>query len=134
MDMQKYFAQQWFVYTASLSSLAAATSQSDQINMESDSDFLINKITYSVFDAADGAIVTNPNLTVQLTDSASGRNLFDEAIPIANFAGSGELPGIPPVAYLLRAKSTFTVTFSNRDNTTLYNIALSFLGTKLFLK
>lgn len=128
-----YTAKEFFVYTASLASLAAGASQADQVNIEADSDFMINKMMYAVYDAADGSSVTNPNMTVQITDSASGRTIFDEAQPLASIAGTGELPFVPPVAKLLRAKSTLTVTFANRDNATMYNIALSMAGTKLYL-
>lgn len=134
MDESRYIAKEFFVYTASLSSLASNASNADQVQLEADSDFLINKLTFAVYDAADGALVAAPNLTVQITDSASGRTLFDEAQPIVSIAGTGELPFVPPVAKLIRAKSTMTVTFANRSSATLYNIALTFAGTKLYLR
>jgi len=131
--MADYIAKEFFVYTASLASLAAGVSNADQINIEADSDFMINKTTFTVFDT-NGDIVANPNLTVQLTDSASGRNLFDEPQAITSVAGTAQLPFVPPVAKLLRAKSTFTVTFSNRSAATMYLIAMSFAGTKMYLR
>lgn len=134
MNENDYIAKEFYVYTASLTSLAAGSSNADQVQIEADSDFLINKMMFTVFDAANGALVASPNLTVQLTDSGSGRNLFDEPQAITAIAGIGQLPFIPPVAKLLRAKSTFTVTFANRSAATLYNIALSMAGTKLYLR
>jgi len=132
--MADYVAKEFFVYTAALSSLAAGTSQAVQVNVEADSDFMINKIMqYCTDTSATGTVLANPNLTVQITDSASGRTIFDSAQPISSIAGSGELPFVPPVAKLLRAKSTLTVTFANRTAATIYNIALSFAGTKLYL-
>jgi len=134
VDVNKYLGQEFFVYSVNTASLAAGASVAAQINIEADSDFLINKITSAIFDAADGALVANPNLTVQLTDSASGRTLFDQAQPVKSISGTGELPFVPPVAKLLRAKSTFTVTWSNRGTTTLYNISMTFPGTKMYLR
>lgn len=134
MDTSKYIAQEFFGYTASLASLANAASSTDQVNIEADSDFLINKLMFAVYDAATGDLIAAPNLTVQITDSASARNLFDEAQPITSIAGTGELPFVPPVAKLLRAKSTLTVTFANRSAATMYNISLSLAGTKLYLR
>jgi len=131
--MADYVAKEFFIYTASLASLAAGVSQADQVNIEADSDFMINKMMFFVTDAATGVQVAAPNMTVQITDSASARNIFDEAQPLSSIAGTGELPFVPPVAKLLRAKSTLTVTFSNRSAATLYNISLSMAGTKLYL-
>lgn len=134
MDESKYLAKEFFTYTGDLTSLAAGASNADQVNIEADSDFLINKVTFSCYDAANGALVANPNITVQITDGASGRNLFDTAQNIGNIAGTAQLPGVWPVAKLLRAKSTLTVTFANRSAAAYYNIELSFLGTKLYLR
>lgn len=132
-DSTKYMAQEFFTYSAPLDSLAAGASSSVQINIQANSDFMINKIVFAVFDAATGDIVADPNMTVNLVDAGSGLSLFDNPQPIGNVAGTAQLPFVPPVAKLLKAKSTLSVQYANRSAVTLYNIIITFHGSKLYL-
>lgn len=127
-----YQFSEYAAYSATADSIAGGATSVDQVDILADSDFMIQKITYAVYDAADGALVADPNLTVYLTDTGSGRNIFDNPLPISAIAGTGELPFIPPTAKLLKAKSSLTVTFVNRGNTSVYNVALVLHGTKYY--
>ncbi len=125
----------FFVYEADFNALAAAASANNNINVQADSDFLLQKITYQA-DIAGGAqtssTVVIPLCTIQITDGGSGRSLFALPAPIPNIFGTGQIPFILPTPKVFAAKSTITVILANYSNATTYNIRLSFIGAKLF--
>lgn len=126
----------FFVYEADFAGLNAAASANNNVNIQADSDFLLQKITYQA-DIAGGAqtssTVVIPLCTIQLTDGGSGRSLFALPAPIPNIFGTGQIPFILPTPKIFAAKSTLTITVANYSNSTAYNIRLSFIGAKLFL-
>lgn len=106
-----------YTYTAGFTgatTLAAGASLTDIINFESDSDFIWTKTTYVAYDAAVAAggnkVVA---VTVAINDSGTGRNLQQEATPIANVAGTGTLPYILPQARTIKGNSTLQFVFTN---------------------
>lgn len=125
----------FFVYSASFSALANGSSDTETINIQADSDFVVSKMTYFADIAA--AVQTDssrviPLCTMQITDSGSGRNLMDSAQPISNIMGTGDLPFILPNPKLFLARSNITITVANFSAATTYNLRLSFIGHKKF--
>lgn len=136
MNDQKNYIPDYYVYTAELSALTAGSSQTAQINIEADANFVVVKTAYFA-DIAGGAQTDSsrviPLIKVALTDSGSGRNLQNSPVPIDCIAGRGSLPFVLPVPRIFSARATLNVTFSNYSAATDYaNVVLAFIGYKRF--
>ena len=125
----------FYVYQEDFSSLANGATATGTINIQADSDFVVQKLTYF----ADIALAAQtdssriiPLSTVQITDSGSGRNLMESPAPITSIFGTGELPFILPTPKLFLARTTITMDVTNFSTSTTYNIRLSLIGYKVF--
>ena len=123
-----------FTYTSQVLALAPAATNQDQINIQADSDFKILAGAY-IADDSQGpyTIPALAEVSVLLTDTGSGRNLMDEAVPIPSIFGTGQLPFIWPVPKLMSARSTLQVQYTNISAAQTYAyIRLAFIGVKLY--
>lgn len=125
----------FFVYSATFSSLANGTSATQSINIQADSDFIVQKMAYFADIAA--AVQTDssrviPLCTIQITDQGSGRNLMDSPQPVSSICGTGQIPFILPNPKLFLARSTVVITAANFSAGTTYNLRISFIGHKKF--
>lgn len=130
-----YRRRDFYVYEALATAIAVAGSANDTINIEADSDFILQKLTYEA-DLA-GVAQTHatrivPNVTVQITDTGSGRQLMQNPIPIPSIFGSGELPFILPNPRLFMRNSTIQVAFTSFEAAVTPTIRLSFIGYKVY--
>ena len=113
--------------------LVAGASSNDVINIEADSDFILQKLAYYADIAA--ATFTDstriiPSVTLQIIDTGSGRQLMQNPIPIPSFFGTGQLPFILSNPRLFMRNSTIQVAFTNFDAAAAFNIQLAFIGYK----
>lgn len=125
----------FFIYQEDFSSLANGASATGSINIQADSDFVVQKLTFLADIAA--AVQTDssrvvPLITIQITDTGSGRNLMESPAPISNVFGTGEIPFILPQPKLLLARSTVAISVANFSASTTYNLRISFIGHKVF--
>lgn len=127
-----YLIQSYFVYSLYFPAVASSGTATAQLNVQADADFLIQSVSFTAIDNVTNAQISNPVCIVQITDSGSGANLFDRAIPLLNFAGTAQLPFILPVPRLLSKNSTLTGTLTNNVVTNAINYYVSFHGKKLF--
>lgn len=137
MPQRKRILTDFYIYESDFASIASGGTQTNTINIQADSDFRWEKATYL---SANAAALTNitvatkilPFATVLLTDTGSGRQLMDGAIPIANLFGTGEIPFILKTPKIFSARATLSITVNNFDTALALQIRLSFIGTKLF--
>lgn len=132
-------AKDFYVYTETFTSVINGTSQSGNIDIQADSDFQLQKLTVttypdlnSQYDVSDEVL---PSVTIQITDSGSGRNLFENPIPVPSVFGNGRLPFILPTAKIFPARSTITLNISNfatDSEADIDRIDFSFVGYKIF--
>ena len=133
---QNTIFKDFFIYQEDFSNVQASTAQTGNIQIQADSDFALQKLT--MFADINGAAVTAdsrvlPLVTIQITDSGSGRNLIETPAPIPNFFGNGELPFILPTPKIFEARATVTINIANYSAGTDYgSIRLSFIGYKIF--
>lgn len=127
----------YFTYAVTLASIAGGGAQAQaSINFEADTEFTVVKMAYSA-DIA-GAAQTDssrviPLVTVQITDSGSGRNLQNSPIPIHTICGEGGLPMVLPIPRTFAPNSTLTFTFTNESAATTYaNLRVVLIGYKTF--
>ena len=129
-------AEDYYVYQIQFTNLLAGSTQVGFIQVEADSDFLIQKLAeFTDIDGSPQTFTTAiiPICRVTIVDTGSGRQLMNQAIPVANFFGSGKLPYILPTPKLFVKNSRINVTIENFSSATNYaNVFLSFEGKKIF--
>ena len=107
----------------------------DVINIEADSVFILEKLSFQA-DIAGAAFTDStrviPNVSVQLTDTGSGRQLMQNPIPIPSIFGWGELPFVLDHPRKFERNSTIQVAFANFDAAVAYNVRLAFIGYKIY--
>lgn len=131
------------------SSVAAGTSVAGNVAIQADSDFIALYVMITVYDSPNHTVVTSlAPLTIQLTDTGSGRNLMDSAQSIQNLCGGamnanggsgGSAPFIFPEPLLLRQTGTLQVTITNLTSAsiatggrTFQRVDVSLSGYKVF--
>ncbi len=126
-------AKDFFVYGTDFLPLAAGGTATQDIAIESDSDFLIVAGNRIVTDDPDQTvIVAFPPFLVTLFDNGSGRRLQNRAQHIENMFGTAQLPAYWPFPKLIPRASTFSTTLQNLDAGNAYNVRVSYLGFKIF--
>lgn len=124
------------VYEQDFLSLAPNTSSSQSIQIQADSHFEWIKGAYYAT-IANAAFLQStqpiPSCSIAITDSGSGRALFNQAVPVPSIFGSGGLPFILPVRRVFLARSSIQLTVSNFDAAVTYNLRLSLIGAKVFV-
>jgi len=126
----------FYTYTLSVASIAAAANDTDSVNIENDSQFVWTKTTYSC-DIA-GAAQTDssrviPLITVQITDSGSARQFFDQPQVIQNIAGQGNIPFILPAPFIFNNNANINAAFINFSAATTYaNLTISLHGFRVY--
>jgi hypothetical protein len=132
---QVQIVEDFFVYAVPVFAVNFGQSQTNNVLIQADSDFVLEQISYSA-NIANAAFTVNsrpiPNVTVLMTDTGSGRQLMSSAIPLPTIAGTGEEPFELPRPKAFVARSTIAVQVSNYDAAVNYNIYISLIGRKLF--
>lgn len=130
-----YRRRDFYIYEAQTVALAAGGNANDTINIEADSDFILQKLTFEADLAGVAQLQSTqifPNVTVQLTDTGSGRQLMQDAIPITSFFGIGMVPFILPNPRLFMRNSTIQVAFTSFEAAVTPTIRLAFIGYKIY--
>lgn len=132
-----------YIYEAQALALAANASVTDTIQIEADSNFVLQKLAYHAPAPSGTSLAANalglveaqriiPNVAITITDTGSGRQLMPAPIPIPSLFGTGQLPFILPNPRLFMRNSTIQVTFTNLDGTNTYTVRLAFIGFKIY--
>lgn len=132
---QSYFARDFYVYELDFAALTAGTSQTASFTVQADSDFLWTSSAFFADIAAaaqtdSGRVL--PLVSCLVTDTGSGRQLMNTAVPIQAMFGTGQLPFVLPRQRPFRSNSTVTITVNNFSAATDYNLRLSLIGEKAF--
>jgi hypothetical protein len=121
----------FFGYAADFLPLTASLTQTQNISIQSDSDFLIV--------AGVAVVTTTDNLTrltfvpqlVQLFDSGSGRQFFNQPTHYHNVYGTAEQPAYWTFPKLMTRSATLSVQHQNLEAVS-RNVRVIFLGFKIF--
>lgn len=133
------FAEQhvedYFVYNINFLALLSGASANGNIQIQADSHFKWISAVYHA-DIANAAFTANtrpiPNVTIQITDSGSGRQLVSAPVPIGDVFGTGQLPYLLPIPRIFMARSSIAFAVANFDAVVDYNLRIELIGTKLF--
>lgn len=130
-------AEDFFVYNTQFEDLASGASASNFIQIEADSDFLVQKFTYASFVLDNSTIEWQeqdiPLVTIVIIDTGSGRQLMNNPVPLTALFGDGRLPFILPTPKLFVKNSRIQVNLFNFNTSDAYgDIWINFLGKKIF--
>lgn len=130
-------SRRFFIYTLNFAAVAPAAQPLGIIQIQADSDFLLQALAHTT-DIA-GAAITEatrplPLALATITDQGSGRFIMDAGVPIPSFFGDGRFPFMLPQPELFDARSAIGVQLNNYSAATTYNIRLAFIGTKIYRK
>ena len=125
----------FYTYTTTHSLVAAGATDSKTFTVGSDSDFFLVKM--SMFADIAGAAQTDssrviPLMTVQLTETTNGNQMFDVPVPVASMFGTGQIPFILPREKFFPAKSVVSVDVANFSAATTYSLRLTFVGYRAY--
>jgi len=130
-----YVARDFYVYEEDFALLAAGATANGSIEVQADSDFILQKLNYFAdveAAAQEDATRVIPLVTLQLIDTGSGRNLFESPVAIPSLFGTGELPFVLPIPRVFFARSTIALQVTNFSAGTTYGLRLSFIGYKAY--
>jgi len=132
---QEKIYDDFFAYSTGILALGATVgaTQLNNITIQADSDFVWEKLTYF---ADTGAALTEatrviPLVTLMITDTGSGRQMFNQPVSLNAIAGPGGLPYILSRPKLFDANSTIQISLVNRLAQA-YNIEVLLSGRKRF--
>jgi hypothetical protein len=114
---------------------AVSGTQTPNIQIRADSDFVIEKTTFSADIAAAAQTASTrvlPNVNVQIVITSSGRQLFNVQAPLTGLFGDGQLPFIWPKPYIVPASSTLQIQLVSFEAAIVPFITLNFIGRVLF--
>jgi hypothetical protein len=126
------FIKAYYCYNAEIDALASGGQGSDTVQIQADSDFLVQALSFFCVDDTTNGQITAPYTTIQVTDTGSGTTLFDQAIPILSAFGTAQLPFMLPVPRLFVANSVINVAITNVNSTNNQSYWFNFHGRKIF--
>ncbi|MGH3053434.1 MAG: hypothetical protein ACRDL7_00475 [Gaiellaceae bacterium] len=136
-DARRNFTLDPFTFVVNFLPLAASNTATLNFITQADSGFAIVKTAFtiasdvSVFIANISDTPKYAPLVITLSDSGSGRDLSNAAVPINTYFGTGERPFLWCRPKVLDPNSTFTSRLQNLVATA-FNVRLSFHGFKIF--
>lgn len=130
------YIKDWYVYSVAVASLAASATAVANLNIQADARFEVIKLA-AYADVAGAAQTTSsqvlPLVNMQVTDTGSGRQMFNLATPIPNICGTAQNPLILTNPKSFAPNSNITFSFENISAATTYlNLTISLHGYKLF--
>lgn len=133
-NLMDYF---WYAPVAPVTLSVAAPVATQNIQIDSDADFMWIATTYQA-SIAGGTLTeaTNviPLVNLQITDTGSGKYLSNAPVPLGTLAGSGERPYRLIRPRKFAANSTINLNWTNFvTGATVYDITLVFHGIKVLV-
>lgn len=122
-------------YAANFGSLAAGAAAEQTIQILADSHFELQKLSF--FADIAGAVQTEstrvlPLVTIQITDTGTGEQLFSIPVPIPAIMGDGRIPFILPTTRLFDPSAAIIVSLVNYSAATAYLTRVALIGAKIY--
>jgi hypothetical protein len=128
------YAEDYFCYSTPVANIAPGATATLNFTIAADSTFEWIATTFTNNPSVEPGILNyGGNLTLQVTDGGSSRNLFHTPLNIQECSGDGALPLILPIPRRFLSKSQVNVYITNFDTAITYeNCILTFIGRKIF--
>lgn len=105
----------FYGYSASFLPIPASTTQTQNISIQADSNFIIMYATLIASDVTNLTPLAFAPALVDLRDASSGASLTQSPVHVESIFGDGSFPGIFSVPKFMRANSTLQVTLQNLE-------------------
>lgn len=131
----RVIAEDFYSYGIQFQTFNTGDTATGFIQIEADSDFLIQKLAYfSNFNNEQVTVETQdvPLATILIVDTGSGRQIMNIPIPIGALFGDGRLPYILPTPKLFTKNSRINVTVFNFGDEDYEDLWIVFEGKKIF--
>jgi hypothetical protein len=116
-------------------SIPAGQATQQVIQIEADSEFCLMRMAYYA-EAVGETFPYNGNqqaqISLQLQDGSTSRNLFSEPLPIGMVAGTGQLPFVLPVRRIFPPNGTINLQLFNFGAVQYNNVVIALEGVKIF--
>lgn len=125
----------FFVYDIDFAALAPNGTANGQIQIQADSDFELQQLAHFSDIAAATETESSrvlPLVTIQITDTGTGRQMFNAPVPIPALFGDGRIPFVLPTTKMFSRNASVSFVLSNYDAAATYNIRLQLIGAKIF--
>ena len=128
-----YYSYDFTVTLGNVGGLAPTSAQSG-VQIQSDANFLVEKMTFAAFYESGSVYVsdTHPYILAQINVQTSGTSFFDQPTPLSNFCGDGNQGFIMPEPRILLKNALVVMTATNFSTTNTYSLTVSLHGQKLF--
>jgi len=120
-----------YAYVLTFSSLAAAGSATQTLNITANADFIFTMMHHraSVNGAAQTVSTkTAPLVRILITDSGTNEQFTNAAVDLENYSTNGNIVNDLPYPRIVSGRSTLTVQLSSYEASNTLNIDLSFEG------
>lgn len=120
--------------TGTNSALGASATVDVPVQINNDSDFIVQEINLTSWSAAN-TIINEPDYLLTLIQAGSGAQIMNQAQHVLNYCGSYDtdrVPGRLSYPILLDANGTLTCTLQNRSAVAANRVDLAFRGFKVF--
>lgn len=109
-----------------------------ELSIQADYDFECESIQAAVIVNMESPTITDtlqgehfPNLFVMIENTGNGQKWMDKAVMVPALFGTGQLPFILPVTYIMEKNAAFRITLTNTGAFDLARVTFTFSGRKL---
>lgn len=120
-----------YAYNLTFSSLAAAASATQTVNIAANADFIITGLHHRANVAAAAQTVSNktaPLARILITDSGSNEQFTNSAVDLENYSTNGNIINKLDYPRIVSGRSTLTVQLTSYEATNTLNIDIVFEG------
>ena len=125
----------FFVYSTGRFQVPQGTTVVQNIPIQADADFLVDTLSFAADIAGVAQTLNNlviPNFSVVITDTGSGRQLMNIAIPLLVLFGTGNFQKELKYPRLFNARSNIQIVTNSFEAAIAPFISLNFIGCKIF--
>ena len=118
-------------YNLTFASLAAGATATQTLNIAANADFIALTLHHRANVAAAAQNVstkTAPLARILITDSGSNEQFTNTAVDLENYSTNGNIINTLPYPRIISGRSTLTVTLTNYDAASTYNVDVFFEG------
>lgn len=130
-DSKKIVNIEYFTYNVNTGALAAGAGTQSIIQIQSDSDFVMQYMS-GVAAVAGGSVDALPNVTVQITDTGSGKTLFSNPTILGLVMGAGGFPFLMPAPRVFAPNTNVKFDLVNQSGTNYGSVSLSMIGARIY--
>lgn len=126
------YSAAWITGTAT--ALGANATAEVQIQINGDSDFMIQEMNLTALTAA-GTFLAVPDYLILITIAGAGRQIMNQPQHVANYCGSynsAQVPGRVPMPKIVQSSNTISCALTNRTGTAANRADLALRGFKIF--